>query len=138
MDSILIVEDNPGDVELIMESFRIAKISNETIVAKDGVEAIGLAVSEMPIMIILDLNLPRKDGRAVLYELKNNEKTSDIPIVVLTSSQAEEDILRSYKLKANCYVSKPLDYKEFIRAVQSIADFWLKIVRLPGRTNGIS
>lgn len=135
---ILLVEDNPGDARLTVEALQDAKIRNEITVVSDGVEAMALlrcegkyAGSPRPDLILLDLNLPRKDGREVLAELKADATLRRIPIVVLTTSQAEKDILTSYDLHANCYISKPVDLHEFVRVVQGIENFWLSIVKLP-------
>ncbi|HKA32819.1 MAG TPA: response regulator [Candidatus Binatia bacterium] len=135
---ILLVEDNPGDVRLTMEALKEGKILNEISVAEDGVEAIAFlrrtgkytAVSR-PDLILLDLNLPKKDGREVLEEIKGDADLKKIPVVVLTTSAAERDILRAYNLHANCYITKPVDLEQFMRVVQSIEDFWLTIVKLP-------
>ncbi len=135
---ILLVEDNPGDVRLTTEAFREAKVCNRLHVVTDGVEATEFlqkrgkyTVAPTPDLILLDLNLPKKDGREVLAELKADEKLKRIPVVVLTSSKAEQDIARSYELQASCYVTKPLDLDQFITVVRSIGDFWLAIVKLP-------
>lgn len=138
--NILLVEDNPGDVRLTIEALREGKVHNQLSVARDGVEALAFlrqegafAASPRPDVILLDLNLPRKDGREVLAEIKADEQLRRIPVVVLTTSKAEEDILRSYALHANCYVTKPVDLEQFITVVRSIEDFWFSIVRLPNR-----
>ncbi len=135
---ILIVEDNEGDVGLIEEVFEEAKIRNNLHVAEDGEEAIlylhgkgKFSDSPRPDIIILDLNLPNKDGREVLREIKEDSDLKSIPVIVLTTSGAEKDILRSYNLHANAYVTKPLDFDQFIKVVGSIENFWLEIVRLP-------
>lgn len=135
---ILLVEDNPGDVDLAREALADSKISNTLSVVSDGVEAMAFlrregahAEARRPDLILLDLNLPRKDGREVLAELKGDPGLRRIPVVVFTSSQAEEDILRSYDLHANCYITKPMDLKQFIRVITAIEDFWLTIVKLP-------
>jgi chemotaxis family two-component system response regulator Rcp1 len=135
---ILLVEDNPGDVRLTREALREGKVRNNLSVAADGVEAIAFLRKEgehagavRPDLILLDLNLPRKDGREVLEEIKADPSLRHIPVVVLTSSQAEEDIVRAYDLHANCYVTKPVDLDQFIRVVESIEDFWFTIVKLP-------
>ena len=135
---ILLVEDNPGDVRLTQEALREGKVRNNLSVAADGVEAIAYLRREgeyadavRPDLILLDLNLPRKDGREVLEEIKADPALRHIPVVVLTSSQAEEDIVRAYDLHANCYVTKPVDLDQFIRVVESIEDFWFTIVKLP-------
>jgi chemotaxis family two-component system response regulator Rcp1 len=135
---ILLVEDNPGDVRLTLEALRDSKMSNNMNVVEDGVEAMAFLRQEgeyanapRPDVILLDLNLPKKDGREVLAEVKADENLRRIPVVVLTTSQAEEDILRTYDLQANCYVTKPLDLDQFIKVVRSIEEFWLTIVKLP-------
>jgi chemotaxis family two-component system response regulator Rcp1 len=135
---ILLVEDNPGDVRLTLEALRDSKMSNNINVVEDGAEAMAFLHQEgeyanapRPDVILLDLNLPKKDGREVLAEIKADENLRCIPVVVLTTSQAEEDILRSYNLQANCYVTKPLDLDQFIKVVRSIEEFWLTIVKLP-------
>lgn len=138
MAEILLVEDNPGDVRLTMEASKENKMYNNINVVKDGVEALTFLRKEgkysnapRPDIILLDLNLPRKDGRQVLEEIKNDENLKRIPVIVLTTSQAEEDILRAYGLNANCYITKPVDLNQFIKVVKSIEDFWLSIVKLP-------
>ncbi len=135
---ILLVEDNPGDVRLTQEAVREAKIRNTLNVVNDGEQAIayvrrqgGYADRPRPDLILLDLNLPRKDGREVLQDLKSDPDLHRIPVVVLTSSAAEQDILRTYDLYANAYVTKPVDLEQFMRVVSSIQDFWLNIVKLP-------
>jgi len=135
---ILLVEDNPGDVRLTQEALREAKVRNQLHVVEDGVQAMEFlrrtgpyADAPRPDLILLDLNLPRKDGREVLEEIKQDRSLMRIPVVVLTTSRAEEDILRSYDLHANCYVTKPVDLDQFITIVKSIEDFWLTIVKLP-------
>jgi CheY-like chemotaxis protein len=135
---ILLVEDNPGDVELVREALGEGKISNTLHVASDGVQAMEFlkqqgshAGASCPDLVLLDLNLPRKNGREVLEEIKSDPKLRLVPVVVLTSSKAEEDILRSYDLHANCYVTKPVDLEQFLHVVRSIEDFWLTVVKLP-------
>jgi two-component system, chemotaxis family, response regulator Rcp1 len=135
---ILLVEDNPGDVRLTIEALRESKVRNNLHQARDGVEAMAFLQREgafeaavRPDLILLDLNLPRKDGREVLGEIKADPELKSIPVVVLTTSTAEQDVLQSYKLQANCYISKPVDLEQFITVVRSIEDFWLTIVTLP-------
>lgn len=135
---ILLVEDSPTDVIIACEALAEAKLYNAIHVADDGVEAMdflyrrGKFVSApRPDLILLDLNLPRKSGREVLAEIKADEDLRNIPVVVLTTSSAEEDILRSYNLHANCYVVKPVEFANFVRAVQSIHQFWFSVVTLP-------
>src|SRR3990172_1402314 len=135
---ILLVEDNPGDVRLTQEALRDGKVRNSMHVAADGVEALAFLRREgkfadplRPDVILLDVNLPKKDGREVLAEIKTDRDLRRIPVVVLTTSEAEEDILRAYNLYANAYVAKPVDLDKFIAVVKSIEDFWLEIVKLP-------
>jgi chemotaxis family two-component system response regulator Rcp1 len=135
---ILLVEDNPGDVDLTKEALESAKVRNRLNIVDDGAKAIDFlfkrgeyANAPRPDIILLDLNLPKKDGRQVLEEIKADPQLADIPIVILTTSQAEEDILRSYQLHANCYITKPVDFKQFMLVVKSIEDFWLTVVKLP-------
>lgn len=136
---ILLVEDNPGDVRLTEEALREGKIKNRLFVVSDGVEALSYlrregeyANSVMPDLILLDLNLPRMDGRQVLQNIKEDESLKSIPVVVLTTSDAEDDVLRSYNLHANCYITKPVDLDQFLTIVRSIENFWLSVVKLPG------
>ena len=135
---ILLVEDNPGDVRLTQEALGEAKVRNNLAVTKDGVEALTYLRREPPFenatrpdLILLDLNLPRKDGREVLSEIKADPDLRRLPVVVLTTSSAEKDVLESYNLYANCYITKPVDLDQFVRIVSSIEDFWLTIVKLP-------
>ena len=135
---ILLVEDNAGDVRLTQEALREGKVKNNLAVARDGEEAIKMLRREPPFenatrpdLILLDLNLPRKDGRQVLQDIKSDPKLQMIPVVVLTTSNADADIMKSYQLHANCYITKPVDLEQFITVVKSIDDFWLSIVRLP-------
>lgn len=136
---VLLVEDNPGDVRLIQEVFKEAKIKNVLHVARDGEEAMkmlhleGENPSRLPDLILLDLNLPKKDGRDVLKEIKKDEKLKCIPVVVLTSSIRDEDLIETYKNNANCYIAKPVDLDQLIKVVQNIGEFWLDIVKLPPR-----
>ncbi|MCF4967489.1 response regulator [Nostoc sp. CMAA1605] len=135
---VLLVEDNPGDVELTRIALEDSKISVNLNVVEDGVEAMAFLRKEdkyadapHPDIVLLDLNLPKKDGREVLAEIKTDDNFKRIPVVVLTTSQAEEDILRAYNLAANCYIAKPVDFDQFVRIVQSIENFWFAIVKLP-------
>ena len=137
---ILLVEDIPSDVEFTIEALKEAKIRNHLSIAEDGVQAMEFlrrqgrhAKAPRPDLIMLDLNLPRKDGREVLAELKADEKLKMIPVVVLTTSRAEEDVLRAYQLHANCYIAKPVDFQQFLNVVRAIESFWLFIVTLPPR-----
>lgn len=136
---ILLVEDNPGDVRLTTEVLKDAKLCNNIHVVVDGVEAVDFLrrkgkypTAVRPDLILLDLNLPRKDGREVLEEIKGDENLKHIPVVVLTTSNAEQDILKSYALHANCYITKPVDLEQFAKVVSSIEEFWFSIVKLPG------
>jgi CheY-like chemotaxis protein len=136
--SILLVEDNPGDIRLTQEALREGKVRNELQIARDGVEALDLLSQRgrfvdaiRPDLILLDLNLPRKDGREVLAELKADDSLRRIPVVVLTTSRAEQDVVTSYDLHANCYIAKPVEFERFIEVVKSIDAFWLDIVELP-------
>ncbi|MGB9978407.1 response regulator [Methanobacterium sp.] len=138
---ILLVEDNEGDVGLVEEVFHEAKIMNNLNVAEDGEEAILFLRREgkfsnvpSPDIILLDLNLPGKDGREVLKEIKEDDELKRIPVVILTTSKAEEDILKSYNLHANSYITKPVDFDQFIKVIKSIENFWLDIVKLPSKT----
>jgi two-component system, chemotaxis family, response regulator Rcp1 len=135
---ILLVEDNPGDVRLTREALAEGKVRNNLYVAVDGVKALEFLRREgeyagavRPDLVLLDLNLPRKDGREVLAEIKADPALRYIPVVILTSSEAESDIARAYDLHANCYVTKPVDLDQFIHVVRSIEDFWFSIVKLP-------
>ena len=135
---ILLIEDNPGDVRLTLEALHEGKVKNNLVVAPDGETALAIlrregahANAPRPDLILLDLNLPKKDGREVLAEIKADEKLHCIPVVVLTTSKSEEDVLRSYQLNANCYITKPVDLEQFIRVVRAIEDFWLTMVVLP-------
>jgi len=138
---ILLVEDNPGDVRLVKEVMKDAKVANSLHVAEDGEEAMAMLRREgkysgsvRPDLILLDLNLPGKDGREVLREIKTDENLRRIPVVVLTTSSAEEDIIRSYSDYANSYITKPINLNQFINVVKSIENFWLTIVKLPNGT----
>jgi CheY-like chemotaxis protein len=135
--TVLLVEDDPGDVVLIQEAFEHNKVRNTLHVAGDGVEAMEfLRTGSRPDLILLDLNLPRKDGREVLAEVKGDAALRSIPVVVLTTSKAEEDILRSYDLHANAYVTKPVDFNRFIEVVRQIDEFFVTVVKLPGHGTG--
>lgn len=135
---ILLVEDNAGDARLAREALREAKVRNNLTWLSDGEEALAFLRREgkynlapRPDLILLDLNLPRKDGREVLTEIKADDKFKRIPVVILTTSQAEEDVLKAYHLNANCYIPKPVDLERFLIVVKTIEDFWLTIVKLP-------
>jgi len=135
---ILLVEDSPGDVRLTQEALRDAKVRNNLTIVSDGVEATSLLLRQgkyagapRPDLILLDLNLPKKSGREVLEEIKLDPNLKSIPVVILTTSAAEEDILRSYQLHANCYITKPVDLDQFLKVVKTIDNFWLAIVKLP-------
>lgn len=135
---ILLVEDNPADVRLTIEALREGKVKNQLSVARDGADAMEFLRRQgkykdapRPDLVLLDLNLPRKDGRQVLSEIKADDELKRIPVVVLTTSSAEADILKSYSLHANCYITKPVDLTQFVQVVKSIDDFWLTVVRLP-------
>jgi CheY-like chemotaxis protein len=139
--SVLLVEDDPGDVMLIREAFAENKVGNVLSVVSDGVEAMKFvrgegeyATLERPDLVLLDLNLPRKSGAEVLAEIKGDPSLSTIPVVVLTTSQAEEDVLRSYEMHANAYVTKPVDFERFGEIVRQIDDFFVGIVKLPPRS----
>ena len=136
---ILLVEDSPGDIRLTQEALKDAKMLNNLSVCTDGEEGMAFLRREgqysdapRPDLILLDLNMPKKDGREVLAEIKNDQLLRRIPVVMLTTSTAERDILASYDLHANCYITKPVDLDQFITVVQTIEDFWLTIVKLPG------
>jgi two-component system, chemotaxis family, response regulator Rcp1 len=135
---VLLVEDNPGDVRLTREALKEGKVWNNLSHVPDGVEALAFlrrqgryADAPRPDVILLDLNLPKKDGREVLEEVKSDPDLRSIPVVVLTSSEAERDIARAYALHANCYITKPVDLDQFITVVQSIENFWFSVVKLP-------
>jgi len=137
---ILLIEDNPGDVDLAREALEAGKISNHLSVVGDGEEAMAFlrrqgkhAGALRPDMVLLDLNLPKKDGREVLAEIKADEDLKRIPVVVLTTSRAEADIVKTYNLHANCYITKPIDLNQFIKVVHAIEEFWFTIVKLPPR-----
>jgi two-component system, chemotaxis family, response regulator Rcp1 len=135
---ILLVEDNPADVRLTLEAMKEAKVLNHIKVVMDGVEAMAFLRKEgryadapKPDLILLDLNLPRKGGREVLAEVKSDECLKSIPVVILTTSQSEQDILMTYELHANCFITKPVQLDEFLRVIHLIEDFWLTVVKLP-------
>lgn len=135
---ILVVEDNPGDARLVVEAFKEGKVWNNLIIVEDGVEAMAFLRKEgkyknvlRPDLIFLDLNLPKKDGREVLKEIKLDENLRRIPVVILTTSEAEEDIMKTYNYHANCYITKPVDLDKFIEVVKMIEGFWLTVVKLP-------
>ncbi len=135
---ILLVEDNPGDVRLTMEALKDADVPNRLSVVRDGVEAMEFlrrqgqyVAAPRPDLILLDLNLPRKDGRQVLKEIKADDMLKRIPVVVLTTSRAEEDILKAYDLNANCYITKPVDLDQFTQVMRAIEVFWMTVVKLP-------
>lgn len=135
---ILLVEDNPGDVRLTKEALKEGKVANQINVVMDGMEAMAFlhregkyANAPKPDLILLDLNLPKKNGREVLAEIKMDSRLKCIPVVILTSSQAEQDIVMTYNLHANCYIKKPVDFDQFIGVVKSIEDFWFNVVKLP-------
>jgi CheY-like chemotaxis protein len=139
---LLLVEDSPGDVLLTQEALADSRIANRLHVVEDGEQAIDFlmrrgpyANAVRPDLILLDLNLPRKDGREVLQSIKSDPTLATIPVVVLTTSRAEEDILRTYKLHANCYITKPVDVNQFFSVIKSIEDFWLTVVKLPHKKN---
>jgi CheY-like chemotaxis protein len=135
---ILMVEDNPGDVRLTQEALKEGKVWNNLRVVEDGEAALDYlfrrgpyAQATRPDLVLLDLNLPRKDGREVLSVIKTDDVLKTIPVVILTTSQAEEDVARAYNLSANCYISKPVDFQQFIKIIRTIEEFWLTIVTLP-------
>jgi CheY-like chemotaxis protein len=137
---ILLIEDSPSDTELTVEALREARVRNHLSIVEDGVQAMSFlrrqdkfSRAPRPDLIMLDLNLPRKDGREVLAEIKADEDLKTIPVVVLTTSRAEQDVLRAYNLHANCYITKPVDFEQFLEVVRSIESFWLLIVRLPSK-----
>jgi chemotaxis family two-component system response regulator Rcp1 len=134
---ILLVEDNPGDVRLTKEALKDARVGNNLHVTMDGVEALAFlrkqgkhSAAPLPDLILLDLNLPKKNGREVLEEIKKEDALRHIPVVILTTSQAEQDVVESYRLRANAYVTKPVDLDQFLKVVSSIEQFWLEIVEL--------
>jgi CheY-like chemotaxis protein len=135
---ILLVEDNAGDARLTLEAFKEGRVLNRITVMQDGVQALAYlrrqgpyAAVRLPDLILLDLNLPRMSGREVLTHIKSDERLKSIPVVVLTTSEDEQDIARAYSQHANCYITKPVDLEQFLRVIQSIENFWLTLVRLP-------
>ena len=137
---ILLVEDSPSDADLTMEALKAAKVCNRLSIVEDGVQAMEFlrrqgthAGALRPDLILLDLNLPRKSGREVLAEIKEDDTLKAIPVVVLTTSQADQDVVLAYSLHANCYISKPVDFRQFLEVVKSIESFWLTVVKLPVR-----
>lgn len=135
---VLLVEDSPGDVRLTQEALKDAKVRINLHVARDGIEAMAFlqrqgrnSTAPRPDLILLDLNLPKKDGREVLQEIKDSSALMSIPVVVLTTSSSDADVLRSYMLHANCYITKPVDLKGFLTVVKSIDTFWFSVVKLP-------
>lgn len=135
---ILLVEDNPGDARLAAEAFKEGRVQTRLHVVQDGIEAMAFLrrqgpyeAAPRPDLVLLDLNLPRKDGREVLAEIKEDADLRRIPVIVLTTSQAESDVSRSYDLHANCYIVKPVDFDRFIDVVKGIEDFWCALVKLP-------
>lgn len=139
---ILLVEDNPGDVRLTKEAIKEGKVINNLYVVGDGIEALEFLHRKgnfekvpRPDLVLLDLNLPRKNGREVLAEIKADENLRSIPVIILSTSEAENDIMKSYELNANCYVTKPVDLEDFMNVVKSIEDFWLSVVKLPTKIN---
>ena len=137
---ILMVEDNADDIELTIEALKDARVGNFLSVVKNGEEALSYLRCQgqyrqavRPDLILLDLNMPKKNGRDVLREIKSDPQLKRIPVVILTTSQAEEDILHTYDLHANCYITKPVDFNQFLKVVRSIEDFWLTVVKLPPR-----
>lgn len=142
---ILLVEDNPADVGLVREAFKEGPLRNKLWVVEDGEEAVDFLRRKghfkdapLPDLVLLDLNLPRKDGREVLTEIKADPVLSEIPVIVLTTSDAEADVQRAYKLHANCYLTKPIDVGQFLNKVHAVEGFWLKLVRLPKRSDQLA
>lgn len=136
---MLLVEDNPDDVDLTIEALEDTKVANRLHVVTDGVAALSFlhregkyAQAPQPALILLDLNLPRKDGREVLADIKGDPVLRRIPVVILTTSSAEDDIQQVYDMHANCYITKPVDFEQFVRVIQAIENFWLTVVQLPG------
>ena len=139
---ILLVEDSPSDIDLTIEALKEAKVRNRLSIVEDGVAAVEFlrrqgkhAGAPRPDLVLLDLNLPRKDGREVLAEIKSDPDLKTIPVVVLTTSRAEQDVLQAYKHHANCYITKPVDFEQFLHVVHHIESFWLMLVTLPSAAN---
>ena len=139
---ILLVDDNPGDIRLTQEALKDSKVLNNLHIVEDGLEALNYLRKKgefkneaTPDLVLLDLNLPKRNGREVLSEIKEDDLLKHIPVVILTISRAEEDILKSYELHANCYITKPVDMNQFIKIVRSIESFWFSIVKLPQNVN---
>jgi len=137
---ILLVEDNPGDIRLTQEAMKESKFNNNLSIATDGVEAMKFLHKKgefenapMPDLVLLDLNLPKMDGREVLEQMKNDDELKKIPVVILTTSNAEKDIAKSYELHANCYINKPVDLEQFFEVVRTIENYWFNIVKLPNK-----
>ncbi len=135
---IMVIEDNPGDIRLIEEVFKDAQIKNNMQIAQDGEKALEMLRNKgehsqdtRPDLILLDLNLPKMDGRELLKEIKEDENLKCIPVIILTTSNAQEDIIETYKNNANCYINKPFDFDQFIRVIKTIEEFWLNTVKLP-------
>lgn len=135
---ILIVDDNAGDIRLVQEALRETKVNNDLSICHDGMEAMAFLRKQVgyenvpsPDLILLDLNMPRKNGLEVLQEIKTDNDLKHIPVVILTTSSADSDVVKSYKLRANCYISKPVDFNQFMQVIQSIVGFWLTVVKLP-------
>jgi len=138
--NILLVEDNPGDVDLTREALEGAKVANRLFVCEDGEQALDYlfrrgeyADVPRPDLILLDLNLPKKSGREVLEEIRADAELTKVPVVILTTSQADEDVCHAYRLHANCYVTKPVNFKQFLKVIQAIEEFWLEVVKLPAK-----
>jgi len=138
--NILLVEDNPGDVDLTREALEGAKVANRLFVCEDGEQALDYlfrrgeyADVPRPDLILLDLNLPKKSGREVLEDIRADAELTKVPVVILTTSQADEDVCHAYRLHANCYVTKPVNFKQFLKVIQAIEEFWLEVVKLPAK-----
>ncbi len=140
--NILLVEDNLGDIRLTQEALKEGKISNTLSVVKDGVQAMDFLYKNPPYtdaftpdLILLDLNIPKKNGQEVLEDIKKDNKLKSIPVVILTTSSSEQDVLQTYANHANCYITKPVDFEQFINVIKIIDDFWLSVVKMPGNDN---